>query len=138
MERCIFDADDVDRIVRHQTLTEIDREIRQAAITVRDKSLAPEIKYYWQDRRKAFEMAKDVAEFCFLNDIPTNENADTTRRRAMVREKRLQEIMRVSMELQQQVQGLNNALANHLKEKPKKKQASIDYEVDLSVKSVNP
>lgn len=126
MERCFFDADDIDRIVRNQTLSEIDREVQQAAITSCDTQLAPPIKAYWLDRLQAFEQARDVAEFCFVNNIPTNEQINPTmREHNLFREKRLQELIRVNAELQQQVQGLNKALANHLSQKQSKK--SYDF-----------
>ena len=120
LERCFFDADDIDRIVRTQTLSEIDQEILQAAITSCDRQLSPSMKTYWIDRCKAFQTARNIAEYCFQNNIPTNEKADTKRELGLLREKRLQELILANRELQQQVQGLNKALANHLATKPKK------------------
>ena len=120
IEHCIFDASDIDRIVRNQSLSEIDHEILTCAINLGDKSLSLFTRQYQLERHDAFCTARDVAEYCFLNNIPTNEVTRTKRDLGLFREKRLQELIRINRELQDQVGGLNKALANHLAPKPAK------------------
>ena len=117
---CIFDANDIDRIVRNQSLSEIDHEILTCAINLGDKALSPFARQYQLERHDAFCTARDVAEYCFLNDVPTNEVTRTKRDLGLFREKRLQAIIRINKELQDQIEGLNKALANHLA--PKKQE----------------
>ncbi len=118
-ERCIFDAADVDRLVRTMSLADIDREIDFTKRIGQDKS--PEIRFYWTDRGKALELARDVAEYCVLNDIPTNENQRIDRRSiSLFQEQRLLALIRSFKETQDDVKGLNKALANHLSTQKKK------------------
>ncbi len=122
-----FDADAVNIIVRYRSLADIDREILQEAITCGDRSLSPSIKAWHVDLYETLRLARDVAEYCFLNDLPTNESTDTKRELGLWREKRLQGLIRTQKETQDQVQGLTKALANHMAEKPKKQIPKTQY-----------
>ena len=70
MTRCIIDADDIDRIVINMPLADIDKEIRIADMMV-DSLEDGYVKSYWIERLDAYELARDIAEYSFENQIPT-------------------------------------------------------------------
>ena len=70
MNRCIIDADDIDRIVINTPLADIDKEIRIADMMV-DSLEDGYVKSYWIERLDAYELARDIAEYSFENQIPT-------------------------------------------------------------------
>lgn len=76
MTRCIIDAADVDRIVINMPLADIDREIRIADMMV-DSLEDGYVKSYWIERLDAYELARDIAEYSFENQIPTVTSKET-------------------------------------------------------------
>ena len=67
--------DDVDLIVRTRSLCEIDSEIRLANFMLDCADGNEIMEPYWLDRLWMLEGARDIAEFCIDNDIPTNDTS---------------------------------------------------------------
>lgn len=72
IERCVFDADDIDRIIRTKPLASIDREVKKAQVMLKG-DLPIALRTYWTDYLKAHEQARDIAWWCVENNIGTVE-----------------------------------------------------------------
>ncbi len=92
MTRCIIDAGDIDRIVINTPLADIDREIRIADMMV-DSLEDGYVKSYWIERLDAYELARDIAEYSFENQIPTITSKER-------KDYRITEILAMQMELE--------------------------------------
>ena len=102
-----FDSVDIDRIIKSMPIAEIENEILKAGAMIKENSL----KDYWQDRLKAFRLAKEIAEWQGFNLTIGGEN----RMVAILR--RLSYLSRKVLELEGKIKFL---LEKH--KEPRKKQ----------------
>jgi len=80
----ISDYDSIDLIVRNFPLAEIDRYAKASESIEGELPDNHEMKGWWMQRTRDLKLAGDIAEYCIMNDIPTNDISQTpTRERGL-------------------------------------------------------
>ena len=107
-----FDASDIDRIVLHRPLAEIDIEITRAKVMVAVEE-TPHVLRYWQDYLEIHEEARDIAEWCMMYDVPTVQP------RPISKDYRMPEMVEALKEMGGEVTHIRNQLKEmRAKKKP--------------------
>ncbi len=60
------DTEDVDLLVRYKSLCELDQLVKQDELILTEEKTP-----YWEHRVQTHRIARDIAEWMVLNDIPT-------------------------------------------------------------------
>lgn len=101
--------EDVDLIIKNRSLCEIDEDVKYTKIRL-DWALdgANEmIIGYWTGRLMMLEHARDLAEFCIDNDIPTN---DTFPSKPTPKDYRVVEILDTIKQMDYDIKGLKKRI----------------------------
>lgn len=65
---CLILYEDADRIIRNRSLADIDSDIKTYELIASENN-----NQYYQEMLRTLRFARDLAEFCLMNNIPTNE-----------------------------------------------------------------
>ena len=65
------DTEDIDLLVRHSGLWDLDNLVKADEVMLSELSQDDPIRPYWIHRSNTHKMARDIAEWCFENGIPT-------------------------------------------------------------------
>jgi len=119
MSKYVNDVDIIDVIVRIRSLAEIDRELKSYQILRKEVSDKFDINFC-DEMIKTLESARDLAEYCVMNDIPTNNWKPT--------ENKIDYRITQILEIQRDIEGKVNYLLKREKEiNQQKKRATYKY-----------
>lgn len=118
----IFDAHDVDTIVRDIPICEIDKIINETKIRLKYQE-NPQIIFYLKDKIAAYELARDVSEWCFKNNIITFTIQHSP-------DRRLDKVISAQTKLDKRLYGIENFLKNRGKYEPNTQYEGITSEAD--------
>jgi len=103
----ISDYDSIDLIVRNFPLAEIDRYAKASESIEGELPDNHEMKEWWRQRTRDLKLAADIAEYCIMNDIPTNDISPTpTRERGLYAIERCKSLEKVLTEVRADIESL--------------------------------